>query len=166
MRQSVKTPLCRVSAILVVVSFSGHAPQIATADARQIGAPSCNSPESLQLAIRDLMETFGKKYSNGEAYLARLDALVGRKGSEAALEKLRSEALLANPLLDFDRLLVVRSRGFDMPANYRSNMHMRPTGHLREQFVVARGTVLPPGRPRVRAQNRRGGNRAPRDPRR
>ena len=147
MRQSVKTCLYRASAILAVAGLSGLAPQIATADAPQIAAPSHNSTSvpaaggtvSLQLAIRDLMETFGKKYSNGEAYLARLDTLAGRTGpeAEAAWKKLRSEALLANPLLDFDRLLVVRSRGFDVPANYRSNMHLRPTGHHAEIAVLS-----------------------------
>lgn len=143
MRQSFKTFLCRASAILVVVCFSGLAPQIATAGARQIGAPSYNSPESLRLAIRDLMETFGRKYSRGEDYRARLDALAGKTGTAAALEKLRSEALLANPLLNFDRLLVVRSRGFDAPANFRSNMHLRPTGHDAEIAVLS--PVCPDG---------------------
>jgi hypothetical protein len=137
LRQSVETFLCRVNVILLVASLSGLAPRIAVAGAAQAGAPTYNRPESLRLAIRDLISTFGEKYSKGGAYLARLDALVGKRGQAAALEKLRREALLANPLMNFDRLLVVRRRGFDAPANFRSNMHLRSTGHHAEIAVLS-----------------------------
>jgi formylglycine-generating enzyme required for sulfatase activity len=81
----------------------------------------------LRLAIEDLITTFGPRYPKGKEYLARIDALLetieATRGAatggdlEAATRfaeavdrflDLRREALLANPLLDFDRLLVVK----------------------------------------------------------
>jgi hypothetical protein len=79
------------------------------------------------LAINDLIATYGERYPRGQQYLERLeqllaelqslmaklpagDATVGAAYDAAAdaLFALQREALLANPLLDFDRLLVVR----------------------------------------------------------
>jgi len=82
--------------------------------------------ESLRLALEDLVETFGPRYPKGRAYLDRLEdlaealpeAMAAATGTLAevdraerlaeALDALRCEALLANPLLDFDRLLLIR----------------------------------------------------------
>jgi formylglycine-generating enzyme required for sulfatase activity len=90
--------------------------------------------ESVRLALEDLVATYGgDRYPRGGAYLARLGAIEGvAAGALAALEgdspaagagiaayervasilaearALRDEALLANPLLDFERLLVIR----------------------------------------------------------
>ena len=81
--------------------------------------------QSLRLAVVDLMRTFGDRYPQGPEYLRRaaeIEADVaearGSAGRPADLEKLaaavqrfeslRTEALLANPLLDFDRLLLVK----------------------------------------------------------
>jgi len=82
---------------------------------------------ALRLGIADLAETFGDRYPNGSAYLARLVALETRatalaqgvaSGNKAAAEQLatvsadlaslKREALLTNPLLDGADLLVVR----------------------------------------------------------
>jgi len=70
---------------------------------------------TLRPAIEDLRRTFGARYPQGRAYLRRLDELdeafarndptVGKR-----LELLRREALLANPLLDFDKVLVVKRK--------------------------------------------------------
>jgi formylglycine-generating enzyme required for sulfatase activity len=69
----------------------------------------------LRLAIEDLSKEYGGRYAGGTDYLARLAAIESRlAGGEesshlaADWEALRRAALLANPLLDFDRLLVVR----------------------------------------------------------
>jgi len=80
---------------------------------------------ALRMAIADLVETFGAEYPKGKEYLQRLDALEeslrptpGGPAQDAPLQQaeaflaLRREALLANPLLDFDRLLVVKRRPF------------------------------------------------------
>ncbi len=82
---------------------------------------------SLRLAVEDQRETFAARYPKASEYLARVDALQQRTGSAwerllsgrdaafdawsdlaADVEKAGSEILLANPLLDFDKLLLVR----------------------------------------------------------
>jgi formylglycine-generating enzyme required for sulfatase activity len=84
---------------------------------------------ALRLAIADLTATYPREYRDGKRFLVRLDALAGdlpatlpatlaalARGDEAAcaraedILRLRREALLANPLLDFDKLLLVRRR--------------------------------------------------------
>jgi formylglycine-generating enzyme required for sulfatase activity len=102
---------------------------------------------SLELAIRDLTMTFKERYQKGPEFLARLSALKTehdalRKGPldkdhvagldrvAAAFDALKAVALLANPLVDFDRLLYVE-RGEDnlgLPANWESNSSLKPTG--------------------------------------
>lgn len=81
--------------------------------------------EALRRAIRDLMKTFPEKYRKGEKYLRQVDSYEERRPQilaalaerdDAALEQLdellafEREALLANPLLDFDELLVFRRK--------------------------------------------------------
>ncbi|MHB1033920.1 MAG: SUMF1/EgtB/PvdO family nonheme iron enzyme [Pirellulales bacterium] len=83
--------------------------------------------QALRLAIEDLTNTQGAKYPAGRAFLTRLDALekslaealtkanAGRladlermESLAADFDRLKRESLLANPLLDFDRLLLIR----------------------------------------------------------
>lgn len=90
--------------------------------------------ESLRLAITDLIDTFPDRYSKGREYLERLDSLEelskvvlsafkqDNNSSKAnlvkiarELEKLRYEALLSNPLLDFDRLLLIKRKPLGDP---------------------------------------------------
>ncbi len=81
--------------------------------------------ESLRLAIQDLIETFGPRYPKGKEYLARLEKEKGSElffvphdrkhagiveNSSDPFYSLAREALLANPLLGFDRMLVVKRR--------------------------------------------------------
>ena len=95
----------------------------------------------LRRAINDLTESFGDKYPKGQQYLARLadleklrDAAVqeGAAGADkladvaGQFEALRNEALLANPLIDFENLLVIKRRGhLGMPQNWQGNCVMR-----------------------------------------
>jgi len=74
------------------------------------GAPV--AVDSLRLAVEDLIATFGKRYPGGKDFLARLDALEKRDPvPQEELEKLRREALVANPLVSGQPLLyVVRSQ--------------------------------------------------------
>lgn len=72
-------------------------------------------PKALRLAIEDISTTFGARYPKGSEYLRRLAELekvlaADPKSDPAdkALRTLQREALLANPLLDFDRLLVLK----------------------------------------------------------
>lgn len=92
---------------------------------------------ALRRAVRDLAAAFPKQYTGAEEYLRRADAYDRRKPEllaalkrrqGAALDELdaifalQREALLANPLLDFGELLVVRrkpvgdARRSDAPA--------------------------------------------------
>jgi len=95
----------------------------------------------LRRAITDLTASFGARYPLGQDYLTRLEGL--EKLREAGLrdgaggvdrlvrvgdefEPLRTEALLANPLLDFDRLLLIKRRGnLGLPQNWQGNCVMR-----------------------------------------
>ena len=91
--------------------------------------------EPLRVAIDHMTGSFGSSYPNGEAYRRRLahlerqrkplleafdpdDDAMRRKAVALAgqLEGLRREALLSNPLLDFDRLLLVK-RAYQLPPN-------------------------------------------------
>jgi len=94
-------------------------------------APRADERESLRLAILDLIEAFGDRYPRGREYLERLEALDRAGGGiDERFVALRSEALLANPLLDFDRLLLVqRGEGnLGLPANHASNAELPRSG--------------------------------------
>lgn len=72
---------------------------------------------SVRLAVEDLVATHGDRYRGGAGYLERLAAMEAAFASEGVTEAgragfraLRREALLANPLLDFDRLLLLERR--------------------------------------------------------
>lgn len=118
--------------------------------------------ESLRAAIEDLGRTFGGRYSRGPEFLARLEALGRDAGGDeaaraAAFEALRREALLANPLLEGMRLLVVKrkpastvspkghkgwwskSPGIEigMPSNHECNSSLNKDGHDNEIAVLS-----------------------------
>ena len=114
--------------------------------------------EPLRRAVRDLAATGGSRYPNGAEYLARLEAveqkhqaLVADDGADSLeavvrVEKLheefatlQQEALLANPLLDFDRVLLVRrsSRNLGLPANWQGNCSLPRNGFDNEVAVFS-----------------------------
>lgn len=85
-------------------------------------------PEALRLAINDLITTFGGRYLKGSEYLDRLERIApllrdpgAQVKAKSDLEALQREAMLACPLLDFDRLLVLK-RSFPKPAAARKAM--------------------------------------------
>jgi len=87
---------------------------------------------------------FGQRYPRGPEYLARLDALktAGRTGTGASatkLERLKQQALLANPLLDFDKLIVLkRKRGqLGLPTNHQCNTSLKQAGYDNEIAVLS-----------------------------
>ena len=109
--------------------------------------------EPLRRAIRDLSAGYGKKYPKGQEYLERLDAIekqlaAGKKTPELMkqFEALRREALLANPLLDFDKLLFVRrsSRNMGLVNNWLGNSSLRGTGFDNDISVLS--PVSPDGK--------------------
>ena|GEM_PF-5595280 len=81
--------------------------------------------QSFRLAIEDLIATFADAYLCGQEYRDRLEALrqqasvLGPQEAQRRLDALRQEALLANPLLDFHSLIVLKRR--------RGQLGCRPT---------------------------------------
>jgi len=123
--------------------------------------------EPLRLAVNDLIETFGRKYPDGQEYLKRLDDLkkartaalsLGENSSSGKTElnrlarelpKLQYDALLSNPLLDFDELILLkRKRGqLGLPVNHKCNTGIERTGYDNE--IAALGPVHPMGKMRT-----------------
>jgi len=109
-----------------ISSLYGSAAQPATAE-----LDLAVQRQALRLAIDDLIATFGDRYPDGAAYLKRLDALEGGDDA-AALAALRRAALLANPLLDFQKLLIVKrdakSPRLGLVANHQGNCKLPRQG--------------------------------------
>ncbi|MBM3890978.1 MAG: hypothetical protein FJ388_17845, partial [Verrucomicrobia bacterium] len=141
---------------------------------------------ALRRAIEDLATSFPDRYPNGAAFFGRLKALeqqqttieqaLARKDAAAAQQaqalageaaRLRSEALLANPLLDFDKLLVVKrasgnievveldrktkkqqkksvGRNLGLPQNWQGNCALPRKGYENEIAVLS--PVRPEGK--------------------
>lgn len=102
-----------------------------TASAFNNGETPVNTAASARRMIEDLNNTFGPKYKNGAKYLDRIKGIQAKLKANAkdaaALADLKSlirEASLANPLLDFDKLLVIRRKG---EANRRLNSYTSET---------------------------------------
>ena len=94
--------------VVVAVLVSVHQPCMAAEPSRCPLGPRGGKADftSLRLAVIDLMEAFGEEYPRGREFLDRLDALeAAGRSVRPALRQLRQEALLANPLLDFGKLI-------------------------------------------------------------
>ena len=132
--------------------------------------------DPLRQAIRNMTESFGKKYPRGRDYLKRIDDLENQRGVILAalkmdetgsrtglydyaitLKKLKREALLANPLLDFEKLLVVKRKNptkgkrlnhnlnkFGIPSNHECNSSLPETGYDNEIALLS--PILPEGK--------------------
>jgi formylglycine-generating enzyme required for sulfatase activity len=107
---------------------------------------------ALRRAVRDLMAQHGAGYPKGATYLARIDSLCaaitkgpegGRDAAVAELAALRREALLANPLLRFDKLLLVRrsEKLMGLPQNWQGNSSIPARGYDNriERLSIATG---------------------------
>ena len=158
-----------------LVEYLGDAktwqPLAMTADGRPLAAaPSPAVPEdqwrALELAIRDLSETLGDRYPRGADYLKRMADLKRVQESNAAadcgklgeaarralaetarrFDELRTEALLANPLLDFSRLLLVKrgANQLGLPQNFLSNSSLPQAGYDNQIAVLS--PVRPDGK--------------------
>ncbi len=120
-----------------------------TATAAMSAPPARPDFEAVRLAVANLTETFGDRYPDGARFLARLDALRKAKNRPAAavareFRALQREALLANPLLDFDQLLLVkrkvqgRDRTFlGFPSNHECNSSLKRNGWDNEIAVLS-----------------------------
>ncbi|MDR3229617.1 MAG: SUMF1/EgtB/PvdO family nonheme iron enzyme [Puniceicoccales bacterium] len=99
-------------------AFALAATAATAATAYDNGSVPVNTPDSARRLINDLLATHGEKgYPRGKEFLARLDALEKANPAtptaapdKAALVALIREAALANPALDFDRILFVRRK--------------------------------------------------------
>lgn len=96
------------------------------------------NPWALREAIEDLGRTFPDRYTGGPEFLDRL-ALLEAQPDAGALRALHREALLANPLLDFDRLLLIkRSAGaLGLPQNWQGNCALPRTGYDNEIALLS-----------------------------
>ena len=143
---------------LLLLLLASVGPGHAGARSKRKPAPAPPQPHArvgpVRRAVTDLIETFGPRYPRGRDYLARLDAIEKSRDKAAAqrqLERLQHEALLANPMLDFGRLLVVKRRcnprdpGF--PSNHECNASLRRTGWDNEIAVLE--PVRPDGKLRT-----------------
>ena len=123
-----------LAAVSLTVSMVWGADELERAKAE---ITALNLP-ALRLAVSDLDRTFGAGYVGGAEYLKAIDAFEkglpalvpllaqGDKGAADALARfreLRRTALLANPLLDFEQLLLVKRHegNLALPQNWQGN---------------------------------------------
>ncbi|MBD3265507.1 SUMF1/EgtB/PvdO family nonheme iron enzyme [bacterium] len=129
--------------------------------------------EPLKQAINDMTLRFGNEYPKGKAYLQQCKRLKSQSASLTAMSKTKQdrntsqlialarelrqfkrEALLANPLLSFDTLLVVKrainkrhnyskKRGLGFPSNHECNSSLPRDGYDNE--IAALSPVSPQG---------------------
>lgn len=112
---------------------------LAVAPCRAV-SPDAGTVASLREAIMDLAKSHGDRYPDGAKFLQRLDALGGNPAPEA-LAALRREALLANPLMGFGKLLMIRrdakSPNLGLPQNWVGNCSLPRTGYQDSISVLA-----------------------------
>ena len=111
---------------------------------------------AMRRAIDDLATDFAERFAKRDEAIARLAGIERRKGEirlalqngdEAALKQVATlqarqrDLLLANPLIDFDRLLVVRrsarSPRLGLPQNWQSNCVLSRSGFNDEIAVLS-----------------------------
>jgi len=109
---------------------------------------------ALRLAIEDLMHAFPEQYARGAGYLKELGTtaedweslkVAVLEGDNDAAQRagkvlaIRREALLANPLIDFNRLLAVRRNekapSLGLPCNWQGNCSL-PKGRYDNDIIL------------------------------
>jgi len=120
--------------------------------------------EALQLAVDDLSAEFGQDYPNGQSWSGQCRRLAAQSADTLAREPnntalldvllqrardLHGKALLANPLLNFNELILLkRKRGqLGLPDNHKCNSGISRTGYDNEIAVLS--PVGPSGRVRT-----------------
>jgi len=109
---------------------------VSSAHAYNNGDVPVNTVASARRLIEDLNRTYGAKYEGGKEFLARLEMIeksleenANDGDAKKALVTLIREASLANPLLDFDNLLVIRRKGeANRSLNAYTSTTIRRTG--------------------------------------
>ena len=116
---------------------------LAAARRGRVGSAEVNAATSLRRAIQDLAATFGRRYPRAEEYLTRLEALEEAGPADPAagkeLDALRREALLANPLLRFGKLLLVRraDKRLGLTPNWGGKTDIAKTGYDNEIAILS-----------------------------
>jgi len=92
--------------------------------------PGSVNVATLRAAIEDISATFGPRYPKGPQYLKQLAELEAKQSAaedgtseqrheiEDALKSLRREAMLAHPLMEFDRLLFIKRKAWSSSHIY------------------------------------------------
>ncbi|MBI9016245.1 MAG: SUMF1/EgtB/PvdO family nonheme iron enzyme [Phycisphaerae bacterium] len=108
--------------------------------------------QALQRAIADLSKTFPDKYTKGSQFAKQLDELsvnvdqikAGLKtGDTASINKaqqlidLQKEILFSNPLLDFDKLILIKRKGMGLSTNWTSNSAVPQRGYDSEIIQIS-----------------------------
>ncbi len=129
--------LCIVFVTLILnLSVSGALAESANV---RVTRQSC---QALRDAIDDLSATFGKRYPNGSEYLDRLGGIeerLGEPGIDTELDRLRTEALLANPLATERPILFVARPQYK--PDHHNTATMFVTGEINTGSFVGGGAM-------------------------
>lgn len=126
--------------LMATASFSFAQPQIPT-HAQTSESFTINTPQSLRMAIDDLQATYGSQYPKAKEYLERLDSIELDKDANRQKQKLHAlatVALLDNPLLDFDCLILLKRKQGQhaLPVNHKCNAGIPQKGYDNEIAIL------------------------------
>ncbi len=119
-----------------------HMDRAAPAHRASFLPPDAVNIAALRLAIEDTIKTFGPRYAGGEQYLKQLAGLEKQElaataagtdeqqKAEIALTSLRREAMLAHPLIDFDKLLFLKRTASGYGHTYTDQHSFAMGGNL------------------------------------
>ena len=115
--------------------------------------------DALRRAIEDLSRTYPSQYTRGPEFLKRMEACE-KKNEDVRLASdcgemtdlkllddmlaLQRDALLANPLMNFERLLLVKRNTLGLPQNWQGNTSISRNGYDNEIAVLS--PVRPEGK--------------------
>ena len=100
--------------------------------------PKGMNTEALRMGIEDLSRSYPEQYKNGAAFLKRLETLE-ETPDEPAFLALQREAMLANPLMNFEKLLLIKrgANSLGLPQNWQANCGIGSTGYDNEIAVLS-----------------------------
>ncbi len=102
--------------------------------------------DALKRGILDLSKSFPEEYTDGEKYLEQVDGILEdiKNGGDikkiiVSAKKLKREALLSNPLIDFDELLFIRRKKnkLGLPSNWKVNSSIPSKGYDNEIAILS-----------------------------
>lgn len=114
---------------------------IQAGDVVDVNSPSAENLAALRRGIEDLSKSFPGQYARGAEFLKRLGEIEKAAAANPADPKaaeafhaLRAEAMLANPLLDFGKILLVKRKEgkLGLPQNWQGNCALPRNGYENE----------------------------------